>query len=408
MTSEVGKPYPESVGEVANVGSIFQYYAELARDNAGSIAGPIQPGTFQYKRYDPYGVSVHIVPYNYPILILAFTVAASLAAGNAVIIKPSEVSTLCTLAFMEHFKCLPPGIVSCITGDGGVGAHLVRSDNTDVIAFTGSVETARKVNIACAEKMKPCVIEAGGNDPIIVSQDCDPDFAAAAVTCSSFHLSGQICTSTERIYVAEEIYDQFLERLVGRVTALRIGDGFGMSEIGPLATEAARDKVIRLVDGAIAAGALIACGGKIPDSHKTGWFYEPTVLTEVTTEMDILNGEIFGPVAPVCRITDVDDGILKSNDSRYGLGASILTNSMAEAMLAVKKLESGMVWVNNPLVDNDALPFGGQKLSGVGRELGHEGLNAFRQAKFVTIDPTQKIHDWWYPYPDDVFYKSVD
>ena len=408
MTCEVGKPYPEAVGEIVNVGPIFQYYAELARDNAGSIAGPIQPGTFQFKRYDPYGVSVHIIPYNYPVLIMAFTVAASLAAGNAVIIKPSEVSSLCTLAFMEHFTCLPAGVVSCLVGDGRVGAYLINSDHTDIVAFTGSVETALKVNIACAAKMKPCVIEAGGNDPIIVSDACDLDFASAAVTCTSFHLSGQICTSTERIFVVDQIYDDFVERLVKRVKALRVGDGFGMNEIGPLATEAARNKVVRLVDAAVSAGAKLACGGKVPATHDTGWFYEPTVLEEVTADMEIFNCEIFGPVAPICRVADVEEGIDFANSSKFGLGASILTTSMSETMSAVEKLESGMVWVNNPLVDNDALPFGGRKLSGLGRELGHEGLNAFRQVKFVTIDPDQQIHDWWYPYQDDIFYQSTN
>ena len=406
LTREMGKPYPESVGELANVAPIFQYYAELAKDDGGSVAGNIQPGNFQFKRYDPYGVSVHILPYNYPLLLLGFTVAASLAAGNAVVIKPSVITSLSTLAFMQHFLSLPSGLVTCVTGDGGVGASLVESPKTDVVAFTGSVDTGREVNIACAKQMKPCVIEAGGNDPIIVSDKSDAEFAAAAVTCAAFHLSGQICTSAERIFVVDAIHDEFVEKLTARVAKLRVGDGLARSEIGPLATEAARAKVERLVADAVEQGARVETGGRRPEAPSRGWYYEPTVLSGVTTDMEILQGELFGPIAPVCRVATTEEGIRKANDSKYGLGASIITRDLAEAMQAIEELDSGMVWVNNPMVDNDALPFGGRKASGIGRELGREGLNAFRQVKFVTLDPTQKAYDWWYPYDDDVFFDS--
>jgi acyl-CoA reductase-like NAD-dependent aldehyde dehydrogenase len=406
LTREMGKPFPESEGEVRNVAPIFEYYAELAKDHAGSVAGTIQPGNFQFKRYDPYGVSAHILPYNYPLLIMAFTVAASLAAGNAVVIKPSPVTSLSTLAFMEHFRSLPAGLVTCLTGDGSVGRCLVESPRTDVVAFTGSAEVARTVAVACAQRMKPCVIEAGGNDPIIVSDRTDADFAAAAVTCSSFHLSGQICTSTERVFVVEGIYDEFMRRFVDRVSKLRVGDGLGKSEIGPLATRALRDRIAGLVARAVEQGAIVETGGRIPPDRPTGWFYEPTVLSNVRPEMEIMQDEIFGPVAPVCRVRSVPEGIEFANRSKYGLGASIITTDLAEAMLAIEELDSGMVWVNNPMVDNDALPFGGRKMSGLGRELGREGLDAFRQVKFVTLDPTQKPSDWWYPYPDSAFHRA--
>ncbi len=408
MTREVGKPYPESTGELANVAPAFHYFAEIARDDAGRIAGPIQSTTFQYERYDPYGVSVHITPYNYPLLILTMSVAASLAAGNSVIIKPSEISSLCTLAFMQHFKSLPPGLVTCVTGGGAAGAHLVESDDTIVVAFTGSVETGIKVNMACAAKMKPCVIEAGGNDPLIVSDAIDLDFASAAATCAAFHLSGQICTSAERIFVVDGVHDEFVAKLSASAKALRIGDGFGKHEIGPLATETARDKAARMVDAAIAAGAKAESGGRIPPEHNTGWYYEPTVLSGVTPGMAIMQDEIFGPVASICRVADVDEGIARANQSRYGLGASILTTNMDEAMRAVEKIDSGMVNVNNPLVDSDALHFGGRKFSGIGSLFGRAGLNSFRQIKMVTIDPKPIMHDWWYPYPDDWFHPGSD
>lgn len=406
LTREMGKPYPESEGELANVAPVFQYFAELAKDDGGSVAGNIQPANFQFKRYDPYGVSVHILPYNYPLLLLGFTVSASLAAGNAVIIKPSEITSLSTLAFMQHFASLPSGLVSCVTGDAAVGAHLVESPKTDVVAFTGSVETGLAINIACAKQMKPCLIEAGGNDPVIVSDRTNADFAAAAVTCAAFHLSGQICTSAERIFVVDAIHDEFVAKLTERASKLRIGDGLGHAEIGPLATRAAREKVQRLIGQAVEQGAKIETGGKVPETPATGWFFEPTVLSAVTADMDIMQGELFGPVAPVCRVASVSEGIERANDSKYGLGASIITRDLAEAMQAIEQLDSGMVWVNNPMVDNDAMPFGGRKSSGLGRELGREGLNAFRQVKFVTLDPAQEAYDWWYPYDDSVFIDS--
>lgn len=395
------------MGELANVAPIFRYYAELARDDGGHVAGTTQIGSFQYAKYFPYGVSVHIMPFNFPILLMCWTVAASLAAGNAVIVKPAEATSLCTLKFMEHFRALPPGLVSCVTGGGETAQALIQSPDTHVVAFTGGVETGRRVNVACAELMKPCVIEAGGNDPMIVMESAPLDVAASGAVTAAFHLSGQICTSAERFFVHEKIHDDFVAEFVRRTKMLRIGNGLGRTEIGPLVSEVARAKVMRLVDEAVAQGARVACGGRIPADHNTGWFYEPTILTGVTPEMTIMQSEVFGPVAPICKVRDLDEALALANRSRFGLGASIFTTRLDEAMEAAERFESGMVWVNNPLIDNDALPFGGWKLSGVGRELGRLGLNAFRQAKMVIVDHQPTIQSWWYPYPDDVFHPDA-
>jgi acyl-CoA reductase-like NAD-dependent aldehyde dehydrogenase len=408
MTREMGKPYAEAMGELANVAPIFRYYAELARDDGGHVAGTTQIGSFQYAKYFPYGVSVHIMPFNFPILLMCWTVAASLAAGNAVIIKPAEATSLCTLKFMEFFRCLPAGLVTCVTGAGATAQALIQSPDTHVVAFTGGVETGRRVNVACAELMKPCIIEAGGNDAMLVMESAPLDVAAAGAVTAAFHLSGQICTSAERFFVHEKIHDAFVADFVRRTRQLRIGNGLGKTEIGPLVSEAARAKVMALVEEAVAAGAKIACGGRIPPAHQTGWFYEPTILTDVTPEMRIMQSEVFGPVAPICKVRDLDEALGLANRSRFGLGASIFTTRLDEAMEAAERLESGMVWVNNPLIDNDALPFGGWKLSGLGRELGRLGLNAFRQSKMVIIDHKPTIQSWWYPYPDAVFHPQAD
>lgn len=404
MTREMGKPYPEALGELANVAPVYRYYAELQRDDAGQVAGPIQPGTFQFSRPEPYGVSLHIVPYNFPILLFSWGAAASLAAGNAVVLKPSELTTLCSLAFMRHFESLPPGLVSCLPGGAETGARLIASPDSHVVAFTGSVETGRRVAVACAERLKPCVIEAGGNDALIVTGSVPVEVSAAGAVTACFHLSGQVCTSAERVFVLDEVHDGFVAELVAQTRRLRVGDGFGRHEIGPLATAAQRDKVAGLVEAALSDGATLACGGRVPPERNVGWYYEPTVLTGVTPEMAIMRTEVFGPVAAVCRVRDLDEAIALANRSDYGLGASIFTTETGEAMRAVHALEAGLVWVNNPLVDNDALPFGGMKRSGLGRLLGRQGLEAFRQTKFVTFDAEPVRHDWWYPYPDEAFH----
>ena len=408
MTREMGKPYAEAVGELANVAPVFRYCAEMARDEAGHIAGTTQAGSFQFARYEPYGVSVHIMPFNFPILLFAWTAAASLAAGNAVIAKPAPATTLSTLRFMEHFKVLPPGLVSCLPGQAAVAEALVDSAGTHVVAFTGGVETGRKVAAACGRQLKPCIIEAGGNDPLIVADSAPVEVAAAGAVTAAFHLSGQICTSAERLFVQDGIHDAFVDAFIRRTRDLRIGNGLGRTEIGPLVSRAARDKVMALVEQAVAAGARVECGGRVPPDRNTGWFYEPTILTGVTPEMEIMKPECFGPVAPICRVKSFDEALALANRSRFGLGASVFTTRLDQAMRAVEELEAGMVWVNNPLIDNDALPFGGRKLSGMGRELGRHGLNAFRQSKMAIIDHQPTIQGWWYPYPDSVFHPDAE
>nr|WP_314607612.1 aldehyde dehydrogenase family protein [uncultured Janthinobacterium sp.] len=403
---EMGKPYPDAYGELSICASVFRYYAEMARDDGGKVAGTNQAGSFQHMRYEPYGVSVHILPFNYPILLLCWTVAASLAAGNACIIKPAEATALCTLRFMEYFSPLPPGLVACLPGDANTAQLLIQSPGTHAVAFTGSVAAARAVGAACAERMKPCVLEAGGSDPMIISRHAPLDVAAAGCVNSAFLMTGQVCTSSERFFVVEQIHDDFVAEFARRTRQLRVGDGMGMAEIGPLVSRAARDKVARLVSEAVEQGARVVCGGRIPPDCPTGWFYEPTILTGVTPQMAIMREECFGPVAAICRVADFDEALRLANDSEFGLGASVFTTDLAEAMDAADQLESGMVWINNPLIDNDALPFSGSKLSGLGCELGRQGLDAFRRSKMVILDHRPRIHDWWLPRPNDAFYPA--
>lgn len=406
MTREMGKPYPEAIGEVANCAGAFRYFAEMARDEAGKVAGTTQAGSFQYARYEPLGVSVHIMPFNFPILLMCWTVAASLAAGNACVIKPAPATTLSTLVFMDMFADLPEGLVACLPGGVDVAQALIRSPLTHAVAFTGSVGAARAVAMAAAGEMKPAVIEAGGSDPLIVTASAPLDIAAAGAVTAAFHMSGQVCTSAERFFVVDAVHDAFIEKFVAETKRLRIGNGLSKAEIGPLVSKAARDKVIRLVEDAKAKGATAVIGGKVPADHPVGWFYEPTILTGCTPDMAISREECFGPVAAVTRVRDFEEAIERANDSAFGLGASVFTTSLEEAHEAAERLEAGMVWINNPLIDNDALPFGGWKKSGIGRELSRLGLDTFRRSKMVIIDHKPVRQGWWYPYPDDWFHDA--
>jgi acyl-CoA reductase-like NAD-dependent aldehyde dehydrogenase len=304
---------------------------------------------------------------------------------------------------MRVFDSLPEGLVACLPGGAELGRALVDSDRTHAVAFTGSVAAARKVAAAAGARLKPAVIEAGGSDPMIVTAHAPLDVAAAGAVTAAFHMSGQVCTSAERIFVVDAVHDAFVAAFRDETLRLRIGNGLARSEIGPLVSEAARAKVMRLVDDAVAKGATVVCGGHVPQGHGPGWFYAPTILTGCTPGMAILEEECFGPVAAVMRVPDFDAAIAAANASAFGLGASVFTTDLAEAMEAVERIEAGMVWINNPLIDNDALPFGGWKASGLGRELSRQGLDAFRRSKMVVLDHRPERQAWWYPYPDDWF-----
>lgn len=407
LTREMGKPFPESIGELANCAAVFRYYAEMARDDGGKVAGTTQAGSFQHARYEPGGVSVHIVPFNFPLLLMCWTVAASLACGNGCIVKPAPATTLATLEFMHVFRALPAGLVACLPGGAELAQALIASPHTHAVAFTGSVRAAKAVAAAAAAQLKPAVIEAGGSDPLIITRHAPLAVAAAGAVTAAFHMSGQVCTSAERLFVVDEVHDAFLAQFAERTRALRIGHGLGRAEIGPLVSEAARANVMRLVDEAVSQGAQLITGGRVPPGLESGWFYEPTILTGVTANMRLMREECFGPVAAVCRVASFEEAITRANDSEFGLGASVFTTSLEEAMEAADRLEAGMVWVNNPLIDNDALPFGGWKLSGLGRELSRQGMDAFRRSKMVIIDHKPVVQDWWYPYPDAWFHDGL-
>ncbi|MBU6227842.1 MAG: aldehyde dehydrogenase family protein, partial [Acidobacteria bacterium] len=286
-----------------------------------------------------------------------------------------------------------------LTGGAEVGAALVAHQDTHAIAFTGSVKAAQAVAAAASQQFKPTLIEASGNDAFIVMPSADVEVAARGAAFAAFLNCGQVCTSAERFYVHTDIHDAFVAELANQARALRVGSGLDRVDIGPMASQRERARVESIVARAVEQGATIVTGGRRPPQHATGWFYEPTVIT-TTADADIMHGECFGPLAPICRVTSLDEAIALANDSELGLGANIYTNDLAEAFRAVNEIETGIVWVNTPLNDNDAVPFGGRKFTGSGRELGAEGLEQFRRSKMVMISPTAEADPEWFPYPD--------
>ena len=407
LTREEGKPFKESVDEISWCATAIDYYAEVARHETGRLAGNTVPGQFHFAIKEPLGTVVIVLPFNYPLVLLCWEAAAALAAGNAVIVKPHEQTSLTTLKFMEFFKPLPKGLMQVVTGGARVGQRLVGSSGTHGVAYTGSVAVGQAVARTCADSFKPCLIEASGNDPMIIMPSAPLDMAVRGAAFAAYLNCGQVCTSSERFYVHEKIHDAFVDGLAKEVRKLRVGNGLEQVDMGPLATRKQRERFEGLMANARKEGAKTVVGGGRPANLNRGWFVEPTILTEVTPDMEILNEEPFGPVAPICRVKNFDEAITLANRSRYGLGANLYTLDMDEAFRAVNEIESGILWINAPLLDNDALPFGGRKLSGTGRQLGPEGLAQFQNTKFVMIDPKASNQDfWWFPYKSEEAFKK--
>lgn len=401
LTREMGKPYKESVDEVDWSAHSIRYSAEIGRSDMGRVMGPATAGQFHYTLKLPLGTAALIMPFNYPMVLLAWEAGAALAAGNAVVAKPSEYTTLTTMLFAECFSPLPPGLFHIVSGGGAVGKALVEHDDTHVVAFTGSIPVGQSVAEACGRLMKPSLIETSGNDPFLVMPSAPLDLTARAAAFSAYMNCGQICVSAERFYVHDEIHDAFVEKLVEETGKIRIGNGLEAVDMGPMVSSKERDRYETLLRKATDEGARAATGGGRPSQFNRGWFVEPTVLVDCAPDMTLFHQESFGPVAPICRVKSFEEAIERANDSKYGLGANIYTTDLSEGIRAAEEIQAGMVWVNAPLLDNDAGPFGGTKMSGMGRQLGPEGLETFRTTKMVMIDPDCEPQDfWWFPYAD--------
>jgi acyl-CoA reductase-like NAD-dependent aldehyde dehydrogenase len=401
LTLEEGKPISENDEELEWVANTFDYYAELGRHDRGRVIPPGEPSQFNFILKEPYGVVGCIVPWNYPLLLMAWKVAPALAAGNTVIIKPSEMTPLTTLYMAEHcFEVLPVGVVNVVTGFGPeTGELLVKHPDVSVIAFTGSLATGQRIASHAAPMMKKLHLELGGKDATVIAEDADPELAAKAVAYAALINAGQVCTSTERVYIPKPKAKQFTEAIVEHVKLLRLGSGLEAStDVGPMIGDSYRAKIESHVEDARSRGAQILTGGKRPKDFVKGWFYEPTVLTGVDHSMLIMREETFGPAVPLMEYTSFDEALDLVNDCQYGLGAVLLSEDPKKIKMFFEDVKAGTIWINDPLTDNYAGPFGGMKYSGGARELGIEGLDEFRETKHVHWDFNLEAKSYWYPY----------
>lgn len=396
LTREGGKTLKENWDEVEWCVTAFRHLGEAGRASRGRVVAPTKPGQFNFVLRDPVGVVAHILPFNYPIALLAWQVAGALATGNACIVKPSEQTPLATLALGRVFHMLPPGVFNVVTATGAGSARLVEHPGVNMVAFTGSVETGSRVMAACAPGIKKMLLELGGSDPFIVCADANMDVATQGAVFASFLNAGQVCTSTERIFVEDRAYDAFMEGALRRIGELRVGDPFGQSDVGSMISGPARQSSLDVIAEITAKGGRVAVGGDIPTDR--GYFLNPA-LVEIDDVAQHPRGEIFGPLATVKRVGSLEEAIDYANGTPFGLGANIYTSDLERAMRAAEELRAGTVWINDPLKDNDAAPFGGQKASGMGSELGSEGLDVFTESKHVHVDWGQvPSPEWWFPY----------
>jgi betaine-aldehyde dehydrogenase len=398
MTLETGKPLIESIDCVEWVAACFEYYAELGRNRRGSTFPPVAAHQLNFTIKEPYGVVAAIAPFNFPLLLMAWKVAPALAAGNTVVCKPPHQNPLANLLMARAYQHLPPGVVNVVTGDGpGAGEALLQHPEVDLIAFTGSTEVGRHIAAEAGRQLKKVNLELGGVDPFIVFADADLDVAVPGVAWARLLNAGQVCTSSKRIYLVRDIAEEFTRRVVEHVGGLQVGDPMAQdTDVGPLITRQAVEKVQAQVRRSVEQGARVLLGGA-PLPGK-GNFFAPTVLADVKHGSLPTTEEIFGPVISLTVVDDADQAIRLADDSRYGLGACVYTRSLELAMRAMEGIRAGSFWVNDPLTDNDAAPFGGARWSGIGRELGEEGLDAFREPKHVHLDWVMEPKGFWYPY----------
>ncbi len=379
LTREMGKPLSDGVGEVRHTGEGLPAEAD---EIAEAVAPRTLPGegVVTELRHDPLGVVAAITPWNFPILMPHWMVLPALVAGNAVVLKPSEQTPLIAQAYADVLnRFLPDGVLQTIHGEDDQGRALVAAD-VNLIAFTGSRDTGRKIMAAAADGLKRLILELGSKDPLIVLDGADLDAAIAFAARNCFRNCGQVCVSTERIYVQDTIADAFTAGLVEAARSIRPGDPVGEGcSMGPMVMPAQKQHVLAQIADAVRRGASVVLGGGSLDGN----YVEPTVLTGVTHEMDIMRTETFGPVAPIMAVRDADEAVTLANDSEYGLGAVVFGPEEAAQRVALR-IEAGMIGVNRGIHGAPGSPWVGAKHSGIGYYMGPEGHRQFCQVRTIS------------------------
>lgn len=387
-TSNNGKPLRESVFDVSDAANCFRYYAGLATKPTGQtydVPDAMQAMTVR----EPVGVCGQIVPWNYPLLMASWKLAPALAAGNTVVFKPAEATPLTAIRLFELLEPLglPPGVANLVLGAGEtVGARMSEHPDVDKIAFTGGTDTGKAVMRAAAGNMKKISLELGGKSPCVVFEDADLETAVDWALFAIFANQGQVCSAGSRLLVQASIHDRFVERLVERAKKIVVGPGSAEGvEMGPLITKEHMERVLGYIEIGKAEGAMLACGGNRIPSEK-GWFVEPTIFTGCTPKMRIVQEEIFGPVLVVLPFSDEAEAIRLANDSIFGLAGGVFTADGARAQRFIRRLRAGITWINAYHPTYNEAPWGGYKQSGIGRELGTYGYEAYTEVKQININ----------------------
>ncbi len=406
IVSETGKTFEDaSLAEIGYAGNAFGFWAKQGprylADETIKSSQVLVKGKRLVQRYKPLGLIGVIGPWNYPLTNSFGDCIPALMAGNSVILKPSEVTPLTSLLMAEGLReCgLPENVLQIATGRGETGAALV--EHVDMIMFTGSTRTGRKVAEAAARRLIPASLELGGKDPMIVLSDADLERAANFATYYSMQNAGQTCISIERVYVEEPVYDDFVAKVSDKVRALRVGqsDGFGTAEVGAITFPPQLDTIRDHVDDAVQKGARVLTGGQ--EKPGAGRFYEPTVLVDVDHTMKIMTEETFGPTLPIMKVADADEAVRLANDSPYGLGSSVFTRDTARGEAIARRIDAGAANVNDAMINYTVLelPMGGAKASGLGSRHGAGGIRKYcAQQAIVVTKMAMKKELFMYPY----------
>jgi betaine-aldehyde dehydrogenase len=399
-TVDTGKTLVESEIDVDDVVSVFRYYADLAEvDHTRTVdAGP---GVVSQVVHEPVGVCVLITPWNYPLLQASWKIAPALAAGNTMVVKPSEVTPLTTVKLVELIEeaGVPAGVVNLVLGAGPeVGPELTGAPEVDLVSFTGGLATGQAIMRTAADTVKKIALELGGKNPNIVFADADFEAAVDHALTGVFLHAGQVCSAGTRLIVHEDLHDSFVAELARRAGTIKLGNGLAPdSRSGPLVSAEHRAKVERHVAQALAEGAKLVCGGRRPDAPElqAGFFYLPTIFDGCRRDMSIVQEETFGPILTVETFTTEDEAVELGNDTNYGLAGAVWTSDRDRARRVAGRLRHGTVWINDFGPYLPQAEWGGFKRSGIGRELGPTGLAEYQEAKHVYENTNPRAENWF-------------
>ncbi|MFP4634853.1 MAG: aldehyde dehydrogenase family protein [Nitriliruptoraceae bacterium] len=400
-TADTGKTLIESRQDMADIVAVVRYYAGLADKHAGEVIEGPDPRIRSTVVREPVGVCAQISPWNYPLLQAAWKLAPALAAGNSIVVKPSELTPLTTIRTFELLAelDLPAGVANLVLGAGPtVGATLAESHQVDLVSFTGGIATGRQVMTAASGNVKKVALELGGKNPNLVFADADRDLAIDQALNAVFFHAGQVCSAGARLLVEGSIHDEVVDALVARAQRIRLGDGRDpATESGPLISAEHRAKVERYVAGALEDGATLRCGGARPDDPALaeGFFYLPTILTDCRADMTVVREEVFGPVLTVEPFADEDEALALANDTDTGLAAGVFTSDLERAQRVSHALRFGTVWINDFHPYFPQAPWGGYGTSGIGRELGLAGLEEYTELKHIAHNTAPQPLGWF-------------